>query len=267
MTMTSMTGRCAHTPTVIRDRLGRLLRRGVSALGVCVLLAACSNADLYSQLSEKQANELIAALQSAGISADKRTKDSKGWTVRVGQADFARAVDTLRAEGLPRDEFESLGRVFRKEGFVSSPLEERARLIYGLSQELSNTLSSIDGVVVARVHLAVPERDPLSDRPQSASASVMVKHRPGVDMSQHIGQIKALVVNSIEGLSYDHVTVSLFAAQDSARRAVPAVIPPPVAGGVPPVGLALGAGCLAMVAAFAFGRLRGLRLRPRRDAR
>jgi type III secretion protein J len=267
MMMSSMTRLRAHTPTVIRDRRGTLLRRRISALGVCVLLAACSSAELYSQLSEKQANELIAALQSAGIPADKRTKDSKGWTVGVGQADFARAVDTLRAEGLPRDEFESLGRVFRKEGFVSSPLEERARLVYGLSQELSNTLSSIDGVVVARVHLAVPERDPLSDRPQSASASVMVKHRPGVDMSQHIGQIKALVVNSVEGLSYDRVTVSLFAAQDSARSAVRPVMPPPVAGGVPPVGLALGAGCVALGVAAAFGRLRGLRLRPRRDPR
>jgi type III secretion protein J len=265
--MTPTTDPRAHPSTATRRRFGAGVRRRLSALGVCVLLAGCSSADLYSQLSEKQANELIAALQSAGIPADKRTKDSKGWTVRVGQADFARAVDTLRAEGLPRDEFESLGRVFRKEGFVSSPLEERARLIYGLSQELSNTLSSIDGVVVARVHLAVPERDPLADRPQAASASVMVKHRPGVDMSQHIGQIKALVVNSVEGLSYDHVTVSLFAAQDAARSAVRPVTPPPSAGGVQPVGLALGAGGLALGAAVAFGALRGLRPRSRRDVR
>jgi NADPH2:quinone reductase len=40
----------------------------------------------------------------------------------------------------------------------------------------------------------------------------------------------------------------------------------PAAGGVPPVGLALGAGSLALLGAFAFGRLRGLRLRPRRDS-
>jgi len=273
MTMTSTIYPRGHTPTATSRRFGVRLRRRVAVLCVSVMLAACSSADLYSKLSEKQANELIAALQSAGIPADKRTKDSKVWTVRVGQADFARAVDTLRAEGLPRDEFESLGRVFRKEGFVSSPLEERARLIYGLSQELSNTLSSIDGVVVARVHLAVPERDPLSDRPQSASASVMVKHRPGVNMSQHIGQIKALVVNSVEGLSYDHVTVSLFAAQESARSGVRPVVPASTAGGVAPVGgaalggAALGVGGLTLGAAVAFGALRGLRPRSRRGER
>jgi type III secretion protein J len=255
------------TPSPDRPTASVRLRRLAAVLGTCALLAACSSADLYSQLNERQANELIAALQSAGISADKRSKDASNWTVRVAQADFARAVDTLRAEGLPRDEFESLGRVFRKEGFVSSPLEERARLIYGLSQELSNTLSSIDGVVVARVHLAVPERDPLSDRPRPASASVMVKHRPGVDMSRHIGQIKALVVNSVEGLSYEHVTVSLFPAQESAGNSARPAPPSRTTGLVEPGGLALGAGGLALGAAVAFGALRGVRLRPRRDER
>jgi type III secretion protein J len=250
-------------PRTERPTTGSRLRRAAAVLGACALLAACSGADLYSQLNERQANELIAALQSAGIHADKRSKDAAQWTVRVAQGDFARAVDTLRAEGLPRDEFESLGRVFRKEGFVSSPLEERARLIYGLSQELSNTLSSIDGVLVARVHLAVPERDPLADRPRPASASVMVKHRPGVDMSRHIGQIKALVVNSVEGLSYEHVTVTLFPAQESAGTVARPATPGPVTGGVAPSGLALGAGGLAIGAAVAVGALRGLRLRPR----
>jgi type III secretion protein J len=187
----------------------------VAALATATLLAGCNEAELYSKLTERQANDLVAALQSAGIRAEKRSRDSTSWSVEVVRGDFARSVDTLRAAGLPRDEFETLGQVFRKEGFVSSALEERARLIYGLSQELSNTLSAIDGVVVARVHLAVPERDPIADKPRPASASVMVKHRSGVDMSRNIGQIKALVVNSVEGLSYDNVTVTLFPAQDA----------------------------------------------------
>ena len=202
---------------LLRVRLVRLM----GVLMLSTVLAACSETELYSRLSERQANDLVAALQSAGISADKRSRDSSAWSVSVARSDFARAVDTLRAAGLPREEFETLGQVFRKEGFVSSALEERARLIYGLSQELSNTLSTIDGVVVARVHLAVPERDVLSEKPRPASASVMVKHRPGVDMSQHIGQIKALVVNSVEGLSYDNVTVTLFPAHDARSATAP----------------------------------------------
>lgn len=238
--------------------------RLLAVLAVAAALAGCNETELYSKLTERQANELVAALQSAGIRAEKQSRDSTSWSVEVARGDFARSVDTLRAAGLPREEFETLGQVFRKEGFVSSALEERARLIYGLSQELSNTLSAIDGVVVARVHLAVPERDPLADKPRPASASVMVKHRPGVDMSRHIGQIKALVVNSVEGLSYDNVTVTLFPAQD-AHAAAPAVAAAARARGTSWIGwVAAGAGAALLIAALA-GALR-LR-RPRLPAR
>jgi type III secretion protein J len=49
-----------------------------------------------------------------------------------------------------------MGKVFKREGFVSSPLEERARLVHAMSQEIANTINNIDGVVTARVHLVVP---------------------------------------------------------------------------------------------------------------
>jgi type III secretion protein J len=244
----------------------KLLRRCLLVIA-CLLLAACNRADLYSQLSERQANEMIAALQSSGIDAVKSTKDSSTWTVKVAQGDFARAVDTLRAEGLPRDEFESLGRVFKKEGFVSSPLEERARLIYGLSQELSNTISAIDGVVIARVHLVVPERDLLSDKPRNASASVMVKHRPGVDMGSQVGQIKALVVNSVEGLSYDSVTVSLFPSRD-AGQALRAPASVPASGGISSAMLpVLGLGIIVLILLVGLLVLRERRMRLRSEGR
>jgi type III secretion protein J len=105
--------------------------------------------------------------------------------------------------------------VFKKEGFVSSPLEERARLMHALSQEIANTISSIDGVVMARVHLSVPEKDPLSDKVPPAAASVFIKHRANVNLQGQTGHIKALVVNSIQGLSYDNITVAFFQAEAS----------------------------------------------------
>ena len=92
--------------------------------------------------------------------------------------------------------------------------------MYGLSQELSQTISSIDGVVQARVHIAVPEADPLSEEPKPSSASVFIRHSPDVDLSSQVGSIKALVTNSIEGLPYDRVTVVLFPAR-------PVATPPP----------------------------------------
>jgi type III secretion protein J len=202
----------------------RALRRLVLPLAAAALLAACGQQDLYAQLDEEQANEMVAVLRNAGLAADKEAREGPSFAVVAPQSEFARAITVLRANGYPRDSFDSMGRVFKKDGFVSTPVEEHARLTHALSQEIASTLSHIDGVVVARVQLALPDKDPLADKPQPAAAAVFIKHRPGVDLSGSVGQIKALVVDSVEGLPYDNVTVALFPAQDWPEAA--AVAPP-----------------------------------------
>ena len=189
-----------------------LLRRGAIVV-LCVMLVACGRAELYSKLSETQANEMIAVLQSAGIEASKQQNGEAGWTLLTSQNEFGRAVEVLRSQGYPREEFASLGTVFKKEGFVSSPTEERARLVFGMSQELSHTISEIDGVVQARVHLALPENQPLAQSAQPASASVFIKYRPGINIDAQVGKVKSLIVNSVEGLKYENVSVATFPAQ------------------------------------------------------
>lgn len=176
-----------------------------------VTLAGCGQETLYSRLDEREANEMLAVLLSNGIDARKvGLGDSLELTTARG--DLPAAIALLSERGYPRQDFESLGEVFRREGFVSSPLEERARLLYALSQELAETLSTIDGVVTARVHLAIPEQRALSDEVKPSSASIFVKHMPGSPVAEQAGLIKALVVNSIEGLPYDNVTVTFFPA-------------------------------------------------------
>lgn len=178
-----------------------------------LLLTGCGGEALYSQLSEQQVNEMVAVLQKAELPAKKRDLGKDNFAVTIEYRYFADAVEHLRAHGYPREQFDNLGSVFKKEGFVSSPLEENARLIYALSQEVAHTIASIDGVVLARVHLAMPEQNLLSDTIKPSSASVFIKHRGGIDLSGNISQIKSLVVNGIEGLPYDNVTVGLFAME------------------------------------------------------
>src|SRR5215510_13773854 len=190
-----------------------LTRLATAVLAAATLmLAACSEQELYGELSERQANEMVAVLRSAGIAADKTSHEGK-FSVTTSRSDFSQAVRTLNAQGYPRESFDTMGKVFKREGFVSSPLEERARLMHATSQEIANTIANIDGVVTARVHLVMPERNPLVDKPQPAAASVFIKHRPDKNLSAQTAQIKALVVNSIEGLTYDNVTVALFPAE------------------------------------------------------
>jgi type III secretion protein J len=187
------------------------MRRTLIVIASCLVLTACGHETLYAELDEQQANEMLAALVGDGVDAGK-VRNEKGWSIEVGRSDLPEAMRVLKAEGLPREHFDSLGQVFKKEGFVSTPLEERARLLYALSQELSHTVSAIDGVVVARVHLAIPERRPLSDEKPLSSAAVFIKYKPGSQVVNKAASIKALIVNSVEGLPYENVTVTFFAS-------------------------------------------------------
>ena len=62
-------------------------------------------------------------------------------------------------------------------------------LIYALSEELSRTVSEIDGVISARVHVVLPENDPLRRDLVPSSASVFIRH----DTSLPVNDLKQLV--------------------------------------------------------------------------
>lgn len=188
------------------------VRAGALLLLGAVLVTGCAKSVLYTDLSEAQANDVEAALLSAHIDADKSAvAKSKGFSISVPHGDIPRAMAVLTAVGLPRQQLHSLGDVFPKEGFVSSPLEERARYVYALSQEVAQTLLQFDGVVDARVHIALPERNVLDDKPQSASASVVIIQQPGAHLESRETDIKAIVTDGIEGLrDVNRVTVKFF---------------------------------------------------------
>src|SRR6476660_5311864 len=94
-------------------------------------LVGCSRSPLYTDLTETQANEVQAALLSAHIDAQKsQMTKAKGWSIAVAHDEIPNAMAVLGAPGLPRQALRTLGDVFPKESFVSSPLEERARYIF-----------------------------------------------------------------------------------------------------------------------------------------
>jgi type III secretion protein J len=183
----------------------------VALLGV---LAACGGkVELMAAMPEAEANEVLAALLNANISADKVPGKDGNVGLRVGADQVARAVDILKAKGLPRERFAGLGDVFKKEGLISSPLEERARYLYALSQELGGTIAQIDGVIAARVHVVLPERGAPGDPNTPSSAAVFIKHQERYNLDTVQPQIRRLVTNSIPGLTPEKVSIVLVASQ------------------------------------------------------
>lgn len=235
-----------------RRRSGGAMWRGiVAAVLAALLLAACGRTALYSNLDEQQANELMAVLLEAGIAADKRptaSQEGAAWEVRVDQGDFPRAMQVLAAHRLPRARYVSMCETFKKEGFASSAIEERARYQCSLERELAYTLSGIPGVAEARVHVALPERDPLGNETADSSAAVTIYEEPGANVRDRETDIKVMVKDSIEGLTDPNkVTVKFYtlgtpqaARADGGGRLSVA--------GFSPVAVAIVAGALALLA-------------------
>lgn len=165
-----------------------------------ICLYGCSQqVEINSGLQERDANAVISALAENNISVSKRI-DKDGITVLVDYSYMARALRILSIAGLPKAPHDTLGKMFPNDGIISTPLEEQARYIYALSQELEYTLSEIDGVVIARVHVVLPEKVSPGERVMPASASVFIKHQDSLDPDVIKSRIRKLVAGSIPGL-------------------------------------------------------------------
>jgi type III secretion protein J len=191
------------------------------------LLGGCGAEPLLHGLDERQVNQVLVALDEAGIAASRRRDDQAegSWVVEVS-GEAARARRVLAERELPRPEVPGFAAVFGKGSLVPTPGEERARLLQALSGELGRSLEAVDGVVEARVHLAIPADDPF--RGGSAPVprgSVLLKVRPGARgrVEPLAPGLRSLVAGAVAGLDPTQVAVVV-------AEAAPPAAPPLAAG-------------------------------------
>ncbi len=181
----------------------KIFLRWYCVLILLLLLAACSKmVTLQADLTDADANEIILVLNKNGIEVEKQ-KGKEGVTLAVKDIDLSRATEAMNIAGLPRRSLSNLGEVFKKQGMISTPMEERIRYIHGLSEELESTLQQFDNVISARVHVVLPERIAPGEPIQPSSAAVFVKYRMPLDEDVVMPRIRRLVASSIPGLSGD----------------------------------------------------------------
>ena len=187
------------------------MRVAISVVAAALFLAGCDKeTTLHAGLEEKQANLVMAALLDAGISCHKSPGEEGTWDVSVVESRFADAVNLLGKAGLPRNDHQGIGEVFKKTGMISSPSEERIRFMDALAQDIAKTISGIEGVVDARVHIVLPENDPFARHVIPSSAAVAIRSRWDADLTDIIPSVKGLVKNAIEGLQYEKIMVTVF---------------------------------------------------------
>ncbi len=177
------------------------------ALGVTVYMWSQQPAmqTLYSGLSDRDNAELIEALDSAGIAY---RQDKTSGAILVAAADVHQARMALASEGLPRSAGGGFELIREEQGIGVSQFLENARYHHALETELARTISQLQPVRSARVHLALPKRSAFARSRQNAGASVLLSLYPGRRLEQ--GQVDAvvhLVASSIPDLLASNVSV------------------------------------------------------------
>jgi flagellar M-ring protein FliF len=177
------------------------------ALGVAVVLwsQAPSYAPLYGNLAEKDASQVLEALQQSGF--DFRVDEATGMLL-VPAAKIKEIRMQLAGQGLPNSVGMGFELMQQDTGFGTSQMVEKARYQQALQGELARTISTIGAVQSARVHLAIPKQSVFVRKRKPPSASVALRlHGGRVLEDAQVDAIVHLVASSIPELEPGRVTV------------------------------------------------------------
>lgn len=192
---------------------------------VAVLLLTACKVDLYTGLTEQEANQMLALLKSNNIRAEKKRDKDNTLSLRVEDSEFVLAVDTLTIRGFPRKNFTSANELFPSGQLISSPAQEATRINYLKEQSLERMLNNIEGVIDANVVIGRDSADQAFDKAAKSSVSVLVKYSPEINLKAVSVQIRSLITNAIPDLPEHNVALFL-QALNTAENVNPSVYIP-----------------------------------------
>ena len=161
---------------------------------------------LYGSLSGMDTKQVMETLAAADIPYNVEPNSG---ALLVKADDVSRARLKLAAAGVaPSDGNVGFEILDKEQGLGTSQFMEATRYRRGLEGELARTVSSLNNVKAARVHLAIPKSSVFVRDERKPSASVLVELYPGRGLEP--GQVMAivnLVATSVPELDKSQVTV------------------------------------------------------------
>ena len=159
---------------------------------------------LYTGLAAEDAAAVVQKLKESGT--EYRLADTGG-IVSAPSAKVAELRLEMAAAGLPKT-----GRVgfeiFDKSNLGATEFVEQVNFQRALEGELERSVSALTEVEQARVHITFPKQSVFLESREPAKASVLVRLRPGVRLSdRNVTAIEHLVSSAVEGLTPDTVSV------------------------------------------------------------
>jgi len=160
---------------------------------------------LYNDLSSTDSSAIAARLEEAQIKFQISEDASR---VTVPDTDVGRARMLLAEAGLPNGGSLGYELFDNASGFGTTNDIVNINKVRALEGELSRTISALDPVRSARVHLVLPERELFSRESRTASASVALGLRPGATLNKdQIMAVQSLVASAVPDLKPEKVSL------------------------------------------------------------
>lgn len=160
---------------------------------------------LYGDLSSVDSGAVAAKLDESQIPFEA---SPDGKQIRVPKNEIGRARMLLAQAGLPNGGSMGYEIFDEQNSFGTTAFVQNINQVRALQGELARTISTLDPVEFAKVHLVLPQRELFSREERTASSSVTLKLKPGAKLTrEQIYGIQNLVANAVPDLHSDRVTI------------------------------------------------------------
>lgn len=160
---------------------------------------------LYTELDQQDSGAIVHKLDAMKIPYQV---DSNGGLIRVPSDQVGKVRMLMAADGLPKGGNIGYEIFDQKEGFGTTSFVQSINHLRALEGELARTISSLNPLQSARVHLVLPQRELFSHGAQAATASIFVKTRNGAVLTrEQIAAIQHLIAAAVPQLQPNQVSI------------------------------------------------------------
>lgn len=164
-----------------------------------------SMALVYSDLSTLDSSEIAAKLETVNIAYQI---SADGTQVSVPRDQVGRARMLLAEAGLPNGGSMGYEIFDKRQGFGTTDFVQNINQLRALEGELARTISTLEPIRSARVHLVLPQRELFSREDRPASAGVFIHLKGATSLSrEQVQAIQHLVASAVPQLKPGSVSV------------------------------------------------------------
>lgn len=189
-------------------RLGALGIVGLGLIGFFVfLMARLGSTDmalLYADLDPTESRQILTQLDTSGVPYEIQ---QNGTQILVPASEVAQVRIRMAEQGLPSSGSMGYELFDQSDGLGTSNFVQNINRVRALEGELARTISAIQGIQAARVHLVLPQRELFTRERQKPSASIYLKLGRASLGNEEIQAIQHLVASSVPDLRPSEVAV------------------------------------------------------------